>query len=148
MAAESTRSRRKDKVIASKLCVYCSKVKPLNDFYGNKGWAAQSFHDAWCKECAVKYCIDKDTLREYCYYNNRRWSEEMYESAVKKAKYSLAAENIMYQVVRLGCRTETVQAFRLGTPAAIHVQTTYLFIMKIQFECFLHCSMDVDAIIF
>ena len=94
MATDSTRSRRKDKVIASKLCVYCSKVKPLNDFYGNKGWAAQSFHDAWCKECAVKYCTDKDTLREYCYYNNRMWSEEMYESAVKKARYSLANDPV------------------------------------------------------
>lgn len=38
--------------IASKLCVRCGEVLPLNSFYSNKEWASQSFHDAWCKECA------------------------------------------------------------------------------------------------
>ena len=65
--AESTRSRRKEKRIPSKLCVRCGGVKPLNEFYANKGWASQSFHDAWCRECAMKYCVDRETLQEYCW---------------------------------------------------------------------------------
>ena len=82
--AESTRSRRKEKRIPSKLCVRCGRVKPLNEFYANKGWASQSFHDAWCRECAMKYCVDRETLQEYCWYNNRKWSEELYEGAAKR----------------------------------------------------------------
>ena len=34
--------------------------------------------------------MDKDTLREYCWYNNRKWSDDFYGAAVKKAKYTLA----------------------------------------------------------
>ena len=61
MTVESTRSHRKEKRVPSKLCVRCGKVKPLNEFYGNKNWASQSFHDAWCRECAMKHCVDKET---------------------------------------------------------------------------------------
>lgn len=94
MAAENTRSRRKGKCIPSKLCVRCGKVKPLNEFYANKGWASQSFHDAWCRECAMKYCVDRETLQAYCWYNNRKWSEELYEGAAKKARYTLANDPV------------------------------------------------------
>ena len=81
---------KKSRKIQSKQCVKCGKILPLTAFYGNSDWGAQSFHDAWCQECATKHCVDKKTLREYCWYNNRSWSEETYEGAVKKAKYSLA----------------------------------------------------------
>ena len=94
MPTESTRSRRKEKRIPSKLCVRCGGVKPLNEFYANKGWASQSFHDAWCRECAMKYCVDRETLQEYCWYNNRKWSEELYEGAAKKARYTLANDPV------------------------------------------------------
>ena len=57
MTVESTRSRRKEKRVPSKLCVRCGKVKPLNEFYGNKNWASQSFHDAWCRD------VRDETLR-------------------------------------------------------------------------------------
>ena len=94
MSTESTRSRRKEKRIPSKLCVRCGGVKPLNEFYANKGWASQSFHDAWCRECAMKYCVDRETLQEYCWYNNRKWSEELYEGAAKKARYGFCLYEI------------------------------------------------------
>ena len=81
---------KKSRKIQSKQCVKCGKILPLTAFYSNSDWGAQSFHDAWCQECATKHCVDKETLREYCWYNNRSWSEETYEGAVKKAKYSLA----------------------------------------------------------
>jgi len=86
---ETTRKQRR---IPSKLCVRCSKVLPLTDFYSNKGWPSQSYHDAWCKECASKFCIDKESLREYCWYNCRRWSDEYYEMAGKKTMYTLAGQ--------------------------------------------------------
>ena len=96
--AESTKSRRKEKQIASKLCVRCNQIKPLNAFYANKGWASQSFHDAWCRDCVMKTCADRDTLRAYCWYNNRRWSEEMYTAAAKKARYTLANDPVYLDV--------------------------------------------------
>ena len=98
MAEFSARSRRKEKLITSKLCVYCNKIKPLNAFYINKDWASQSFHDAWCRDCAMKSCVDHNTLRAYCFYNNRRWSEKLYEEAAKKARYTLANDPIYLDV--------------------------------------------------
>lgn len=74
----------------SKLCVRCNRILPLLDFYSNKSWTAQKYHDAWCKECASKYCKDQETLKQYCYENNRMWKDTTWESAVKKAQYVLS----------------------------------------------------------
>lgn len=49
------------KKLISKLCVKCGKVLPLQDFYSNKDWMDQTYHDAWCKECVGKFCVDKET---------------------------------------------------------------------------------------
>lgn len=76
--------------VASKLCIRCNKVLPLGKFYGNKAWSSQSYHDAWCMECAGKYCKDKDSIKQYCFDNNRRWDDSFWDSAVKKAQYQMA----------------------------------------------------------
>jgi len=73
--------------VSSKLCVRCNRVLPLGDFYPNKAWAAQRYHDVWCKECAAQYCKDQDTLKQYCYENNRQWKDNYWDSALKKAQY-------------------------------------------------------------
>lgn len=92
MAESNTKKSRKQKII-SKLCVKCGKVLPLNQFYANKDWAAQSYHDIWCKECAAKCCVSKDGAREYCWYNNRLWSDSHWEMALKKAMYALSNDD-------------------------------------------------------
>lgn len=81
---------KRERRVASKLCVRCGAVLPVNDFYANKGWATQSFRDAWCKDCVTSFCKDKEMLREYCWYNNRRWADEHFETAMKKARYTMA----------------------------------------------------------
>lgn len=78
------------KKVASKLCIRCNRVLPLADFYPNKDWSSQSYRDIWCKECAAKYCYSAQTLKQYCYENNRKWEDSFYDSAMKKAQYSLA----------------------------------------------------------
>lgn len=83
----SRNKSREQRRIPSKLCVRCGKVLPLNAFYQNRGWAAQSFCDAWCKECGQTYCTGKETLREYCWYNNRGWADALYDVAVQKSQY-------------------------------------------------------------
>ena len=80
----------KGRKITYKMCVKCGKVLPLDRFYLHKDWAAQSYHDAWCKDCAAKCSTNREGAREYCWYNNRRWSDAYWEMAVKKAKYTLA----------------------------------------------------------
>lgn len=75
---------------ASKLCVRCNKILPLLDFYANKSWSAQKYHDAWCKECAAQYCRDMETTKQYCYENNRMWKDATWDTAVKKALYVLS----------------------------------------------------------
>lgn len=51
----------KQSKVASKLCIKCNRVLPLGKFYPNKSWQSQRYHDAWCKDCANRYCIDKKT---------------------------------------------------------------------------------------
>ena len=78
--------------VASKLCVRCNKVLPLGEFYPNKAWASQRYHDAWCKQCASQHCKDKETLKQYCYENNRQWKDSFWDSAAKKGQYILATD--------------------------------------------------------
>ena len=78
--------------VSSKLCVRCNRVLPLGDFYPNKSWAAQRYHDVWCKECVAQYCKDQETLKQYCYENNRQWKDNFWDSALKKAQYILASD--------------------------------------------------------
>lgn len=78
--------------VSSKLCIRCNRVLPLGDFYPNKAWTAQRYHDVWCKECAAQYCKDQDTLKQYCYENNRQWKDNFWDSAVKKAQYVQATD--------------------------------------------------------
>lgn len=84
--AKSFKNRR----ISSKMCVKCGKVLPLDQFYLNKDWDVQSCRDIWCKECAAKHCTTQEATREYCWYNNRRWSDAYWDMAVKKGMYALA----------------------------------------------------------
>ena len=97
---DNVRSRRKEKRVASKLCIYCNRIKPLNEFYTNKGWASQSFHDAWCRECAVKNSTDRESLQAYCWYNNRLWSDTLYDAAVKK-KLDIRWQMILFILMRM-----------------------------------------------
>lgn len=40
------------------------------------------------------HCIDMDTMREYCWYNNRTWSDDAWERAKKVAMYTLANDSM------------------------------------------------------
>ena len=74
--------RKRTNKIAKKVCVKCGKVLPLNDFYHNRDWADQAYRDAWCKKCANDFCTTRESLKEYCWYNNRVWSDEYYDQAL------------------------------------------------------------------
>ena len=73
--------------LPSKICVRCGKKKRLTDFFGNRQFVQQAYVDAWCKDCVNKHAVDKETMREYCWYNNRLWNELMWERAIKGAEY-------------------------------------------------------------
>ena len=76
--------------VASKLCIKCDRVRPLSEFYPNRDWRTQRYHDIWCKECVQSYCTSMNALRQYCYENNRHWQDSYWDSALKKAQYSMA----------------------------------------------------------
>lgn len=76
--------------VSSKYCLRCNRALPLNQFYPNKGWGDQRYHDAWCRDCAVKYSIDKESAMQYFYDNNRVWKDSLWHTAAKKAQYALA----------------------------------------------------------
>lgn len=72
-----------------KMCLKCREVKPIEEFYRNNGWAAQNYADMICRECARKEVSDRDTARQYCWNNNRLWSDAIWEAANKKAQHLL-----------------------------------------------------------
>lgn len=78
--------------VSSKLCVRCNRVLPLGNFYPNKAWTYQRYRDVWCKECASQYCKNQETLKQYCYENNRQWKDSFWDSALKKAQYVVATD--------------------------------------------------------
>lgn len=82
------------KKIASKLCVKCNTIKPLESFAANRLWASQQYRDAWCMECAKKHCVNEETVKEYLYFNNRAFKETAWEAAKKKAQYDLANNKV------------------------------------------------------
>lgn len=75
-----------------KYCLKCDKVYALDKFYTNTLWKEQKGRDAWCKECAKNHCYNEETIREYCFYNNRRYSPSYFEDAKLKAKYYLNSD--------------------------------------------------------
>lgn len=81
---------RQAKQAPSKLCIKCNRVLPLGSFYPNKQWVAQSYRDAWCRDCTNKHCNDKDSLMQYCSQNNRRFSLSCWEKAKDKAGGAVA----------------------------------------------------------
>ena len=78
--------------VSSKYCLRCNRVLPLNQFYPNKMWGDQRYHDAWCKDCVGKYCVDKESVKQYFYDNNRMWKDSIWDTALKKAQYVLATD--------------------------------------------------------
>lgn len=87
---EANAPRKRNYKISKKVCVKCGKILPLNDFYLNHDWTEQSYRDAWCKKCANDFCTTRESLKEYCWYNNRVWTDEYYDQALNRAMYSLA----------------------------------------------------------
>lgn len=77
------------KKVAAKLCVKCNRILPLEKFSANKQWASQQYRDAWCTECVSNYCKDMETVKEYCFHNNRKFKEKAWAAACKKAAYDL-----------------------------------------------------------
>lgn len=78
--------------VEKKLCLKCDKILPLEKFYANSLWTEQNGRDSWCKDCVQSHCNDEVTLREYCFYNNRRYSPAHFEEAKVKAKYYLNSD--------------------------------------------------------
>lgn len=68
----------------TKLCLHCNQVRTLSDFFSNRDWLEQAGKDVWCKKC-ISQIQTKDEMREYFFENNRKWKENIWESARKKA---------------------------------------------------------------
>ncbi len=78
--------------VPSKLCIRCNQVKPLTDFYTNRQWKDQAYRDAWCKDCAAKYAVNKEGMREYCEMNNRKFVDSDWDGAIRRAQYVVATD--------------------------------------------------------
>lgn len=98
------------------MCIKCHEIKLFTDFYKNNVWASQSYCDAWCKECAQKYCTTKENTREYFWYNNRKWSDQLWERACKKAEYTAVNDQ---RYLSASAKKRTVILEELSSRAAL-----------------------------
>ena len=114
-----SKSRKQPK--QTKACLRCGKSFPITDFYVNREWVEQLGHDGWCKECFLK-CTTKDEVREYFWYNNREFTERIWQAAQKKAEAS-ASTNQVYQKADETRREKIVE--RLTCQFIPLVMTTY-----------------------
>ena len=78
---------------STKLCLHCSQVRSLADFYSNRDWVEQDGRDVWCKAC-IKRIKTKDEMRKYFWENHREWKEEIWENAKKRAELDLSKKAI------------------------------------------------------
>lgn len=66
----------------SKECTRCRKKQKISgNFYTHRDFRESQYSDPWCKKCARKFVVDKDSLIEYCKANYRVFSEELWEWA-------------------------------------------------------------------
>lgn len=105
----------RQKAPPEKMCLRCREVKPVTEFYVNKGWSSQLYCDSICKDCAKQEIRDKESARKYCWENNRVWSEALWEAATKKAT-SILASNQEYVSKRT--KQERKDELMLKTTAA------------------------------
>lgn len=71
----------KSKNFDSKTCLKCNTRKKLTEFYINQSHTGGNFHDNWCRECSKKHAKNLTALKEYCFYNNREFSVQLFEKA-------------------------------------------------------------------
>lgn len=77
------------KKVPDKMCLECRTIKPITEFYSNRGWEEQMRTDPFCKDCARTMVVSKETAREYCWKTNRVWSEALWTAAERKADHQL-----------------------------------------------------------
>ena len=93
--ATAIESKSRKAVKQTKTCLRCGKSFPITDFYLNRDWSEQLGHDGWCKTCYSR-CTTKDEVREYCWHNNREFTERMWQLALDRAEKQ-AAPNATFQ---------------------------------------------------
>lgn len=130
---------------AIKLCLRCMTTPLLTEFYKNRGWAAQAYHDAWCKSCAKKFSVTKETIREYCWYNNRAWSEDLWQRVIDGARYKLAADSVYIKATDLRRRNmEESEACQIYL-ARMNMSNVYVYSENITPESGLYDVFDIDS---
>lgn len=79
----------------TRLCLHCNQIKPLANYYSNRGWVENGTKDKWCKQCIAKIRT-KEEMKRFFWENNRAWNEQLWENAIKRAELQ-AAKSTVYQ---------------------------------------------------
>ena len=79
-----------DRLVKAKTakCPVCGQTKELKEFYTNKDWIENDYHDKWCISC-YKAIDNRARMREYFWENNREWSDSVWDKAIDTAEKKL-----------------------------------------------------------
>lgn len=83
----------------TRVCLHCSAEKPLADFALNPSWTDMKRRDVWCKDC-VRSLTSKKEAQEYYWYNNREWSDDIWNSCLQAATRKLNYDPVYKQSTR------------------------------------------------
>lgn len=70
-----------EKKVQSRTCSQCNKKVPLSEYYNNTKNYEWHCKDKWCKSCVKKFVKNLETLQLYCRFNNRAFSQDLYQTS-------------------------------------------------------------------
>lgn len=118
------------KAVNSKICLKCSRVLPLNNFYQNANWKEQNYHDAFCRQCYQRYCKDESSVEDYFIANNRKWNHQMWQVSARKAEYNLS-NNATYLKADPSDRVRMVdEATARVLPSVMNLKRYYFYVQN------------------
>ena len=112
-------------VAPTKFCPVCGMEKELSAFGSNPKWESEKGKDKWCKNCVQKMAT-KEEAKEYCWANRRKWSENAWNKAVKKAKSKMDSNPVYAKATPDRRKDFLERAAVQALPAELRL--TYVFV--------------------
>jgi len=79
---------------SKKKCNKCGQVKVFSRFFMNRKWEQEMMRDSWCKDCIAIHVTDRESLIQYCDFNQRLFHPYLWSIATEYClnKYKEAKE--------------------------------------------------------
>lgn len=134
------KERPKNKPLPKKVCSECGREQPFQSFYSNRMLATGVYRDRWCKSCIAEKCYNEKTLRNYFFKNNRAWSVDLWNEAMREAAKRLA---VTVEFSKLETEEERQEAIeKQAVQVALSLMNKQIYYKYVNND---NADLDVDA---